>query len=76
MDDGGLPEDTASCMFLVRFLAFFASVLFEDELDALPLREEEFFILRRSVDDEKDLLKMIVERSRICFVVKVLRTDV
>lgn len=63
-------------MLLSRFYGVFASVLREEELDALPLRVEEFVIVSRSVEDEKNLLKMIVERGRIGYVVQVLRTDI
>lgn len=60
----------------VRFLSVFAFALGEDELDAVPFRVEEFVILSRSVEDEKNLMTMMVERGRIGFVVQMLRTDV
>lgn len=59
----------------VRLQTFVASVLREDELDALPLLDEEFFILRRSVKDEKNLLKIILARCVVGFLVEVLRKD-
>lgn len=74
--DDGLAEKPSPCVVCVCFLAFFASDIFEEGLEALHLSVEEIFILRGSVDDEKNLFKMMVKRGRISFILKVLRLDV
>lgn len=76
VDDATLPEDNASCVGFVRCPPYFDSVLPEDELDTLPLRDEEFVRFPRPVEDKNNLLKSIIERRRIGFLVQVLRTDV
>lgn len=70
VDDDSLPGKPDSCPVCVHFTACVTSVLGEEELDDLHLTEEEFVILRRSVEDKKNLLRMMVERSRIVFLYK------
>lgn len=60
----------------MRLPACFASVRHEEELYAFPLRDEELFILRMSVEDKKNLLKKMVESGRIRLLLQVLRTDI
>lgn len=72
----GSPEDTSSCLCCVLFPASVSSVLREEQLDALPFRDEEFVRVHISVEDDKNLLKMMVEPCRIGFLVQGFRTDV
>lgn len=48
-----------ACIFLglCPFTVVSGFRIAKDELDALPLSDEEFVILRRSVEDKKNLLK-------------------
>lgn len=65
MVEDGAPEDHGCCLAFVRFLVIFASVLHEDVLDELAFRDEEFIVLRRSVEYQNNFLKIMVERRRI-----------
>lgn len=68
------PTGSAPC-FLV-FVPFLAHFLPLCAKDTLPLRGEWFFIPRRSLEDEKNLWKMMEYRTRVCFSIQVFRTDV
>lgn len=65
--DDGLPERPYSFLVFVLFMTFVASARREYKLNALRLPDEEFIILRSSVEYEKTLLMMLAEGSRIGF---------